>query len=185
MAKFTVNFTHSAGTFKSLAHMQYDLFCRKNRVVRSIIALGMFVVGVIYLERWWSYVLIAYGAFLATGKYNQANRTARKLSEAVETSKMGYPASKFIFEEDRLRVIALPSKEELDPLKYEEIKKIGQDKDYYYIFRDEYGGYVIPKAELGDREEEFVSFLKEKANRYIMSKYTPPIVRLIDKIRNK
>ena len=38
MAAFDITMKHTEESLEALAHMQYDLFCRSNRVVRTILA---------------------------------------------------------------------------------------------------------------------------------------------------
>ena len=40
----------------------------------------------------------------------------------------------------------------------------------YYIFRTEFGGYMIPKSELGDKSDEFQRFIEKKTGKLFVSK---------------
>ena len=46
--------------------------------------------------------------------------------------------------ENHLEVYSLP-KNTRDTLAYNEFEKLGEDRDYFYLFRDSYGGYMVPK----------------------------------------
>lgn len=180
---FKVNFTHSEETFKALAHMQYDLFCKRNLVARTLVALACLGVSVIYLDRWWAYILIVYGVYLATGRYNQANHTARKLVKGIQDAHLPFPSSSYFFEEDRMRVISRPDGDALTPLMYDKIVRLGKDNLYYYLFPNEHGGYMIPKEALGDKEQEFTDFMTEKTGQIFCTKRTPPVRRFIQYIK--
>ena len=182
---YSIKFQHNEDTFKSLAHMQYDLFCKKNYIARTIIALLCMVFGVLNMDRWWAYLLLAYGAFLATGKYNQSNYTAKKLIDGIKKANLPFPSSRYVFEEKKMRVISLPDKEELSPLNYSEVAKLGKDKDYYYIFRDEHGGYMIPREKLGTNDDNFAEFIQEKTGQIIISRHTPPYRTMLQKWKKR
>ena len=182
---FTVKFTHNEETFRSLSHMQYDLFCRRNLIARTVIGFICICIGVLKLENWWSYLLIVYGVYLITGKYNQANHTAKKLADGIKEAKLQFPSSKYIFEDRIMRVVSQPDGEELTGLYYSDVMKLGQDRDYFYIFRNSSGGYMIPRASLGDREDEFIDFIKDRTGQIIYSKYTPPYKKMLASLKKK
>ena len=182
---FDIKMAHSEDTFRALSHMQYDLFCTRNLILRTIIGLAAIGFGVYKLGNWWAYLLIAYGAFQLTGKYSQANHTVRKLVNSIEESKMPFPSSEYLFEEHKMRVISTADNEELSPVYYKDILKLGQDKDYYYIFPNSSGGYMIPRVQLLGHENEFIAFLKSKTGQTIFSKFTPPVVATIEQFRKK
>ena len=52
MDKFEVEMQHTEESLQALSHMQYDLFCTKNRVVRSVLSLGFVILGVVYFSHW-------------------------------------------------------------------------------------------------------------------------------------
>ena len=54
----------------------------------------------------------------------------------------------------------------------------------YYLFRDQYGGYMIPKAALGDRENEFRRFVEEKTGKKFIRRWTP-LRRLMNCLRKR
>ena len=41
MAAFDITMKHTEESLEALAHMQYDLFCQKNRIVRTLLSAGM------------------------------------------------------------------------------------------------------------------------------------------------
>lgn len=173
---------------KALSHMQYDLFCKTNYVVRSLLSIGCVIFGVYHLESWWAYLLIAYGAFLFTGKYNQSNHTVKKIIQGINDSGIDFPSSEFVFTEDTFKVYALPECEETEAIPYPQIERIGMDASNFYIFRNKSGGYVIPRSNFSENEKEFKEFLKEKSGQIIFTKHTPPVRKMIyniKKIRRK
>lgn len=154
--QFTVEMQHSRETLTGLAHMQYDLFNFRNRVSRTLIAIAVVGMGVINMPAWWSYLLMAYGGYLLTARYNSANRVVSKTIGAIEASGLGYPRTRFEFEKTYFRAVALPDPQESDkPIRYADLAGLGEDSRYFYLFRDNFGGYVIAKEKLGKRTEEF------------------------------
>lgn len=170
MVFYEAHIKHTEETLTALAHMQYDLFCTGNRIGRTAVAAGLFVFGALNYTQWWGLLLIAYGSYLISSKYAAANRTAKKLAQQIKESGGEYPSSKYIFEENRMRIITLPNNSELDPLPYSEVVGLGADLYNYYIFRTEFGGYMIPKSELGDKSEEFRRFIEKKSGKLFVSK---------------
>ena len=173
MVHYNVTMQHSEQTFEKLAHMQYDLFCKSNLIVRTMLGIGAVIFGIVNLSAWWGVLLIAYGSYLATGKYNSANHTAHKLARQVKESGMDFPASRYVFRENSVEVIPLPENANSVPLVYTEIHRLGEDHEYFYMFRDQYGGYMIPKAELGEKTGEFRSFLEKKAGQSFKAQMAP------------
>ena len=43
MVHYNVTMQHSEQTFEKLAHMQYDLFCKSNLIVRTLLGMARFV----------------------------------------------------------------------------------------------------------------------------------------------
>jgi hypothetical protein len=165
---FVIETELSHSRLTGLAHMQYDLFCVKNRISRTLVAIGAIGTGALYMPAWWSFLLIAYGGYLLTGRYNQANHTVNQVEKTIEASGLGYPRDRLEFTPSCLRIIPQPAKnEEITVLRYRDIFGIGEDGENYYIFRDRFGGYVVPKEELGDREQEFRDFLENVSDKHI------------------
>ena len=84
-----------------------------------------------------------------------------------------------------MEVISLPEETPLGkPLAYAEVARLGEDREYFYIFRDRYGGYMIPKAALGEREDAFRDFLEEKTAQSFQGR-SAPVVRLLRRLRRR
>lgn len=180
MVYYNVSMQHTDETFEKLAHMQYDLFCKSNLIVRSLLGMGAVILGIVNFNSWWGVLLIAYGSYLASGKYNSANHTARKLSKQIRESGMPFPASRYVFRDEALEVIPLPENANGEPLVYSEIHRLGEDGEYFYLFRNQFGGYMIPKEELGEKEKDFRLFMEQKTNQSFQSTMAP-IVKLLRK----
>ena len=110
MDKFEVEMQHTEESLQALSHMQYDLFCTKNRVVRSVLSLGFVILGVVYFSHWWGVLAIAYGCYLTTSTYASANRTAHKLTAQIKAAGTGFPGSRFLFDNDGMHIRPLPEK---------------------------------------------------------------------------
>jgi len=178
MVHFNVTMQHTEQTIEKLAHMQYDLFCKSNLVGRTALGMGAVVFGIVNLQAWWGVLLIAYGSYLVTGKYNASNHTAHKICKQIKESGMDFPASRYVFREKSVEVIPLPENANGVPLVYKEIHRLGEDMENFYMFRDQYGGYVIPKSELGEREAAFRAFLEKKTGQTFRTQMSP-LLRLL------
>ena len=171
---FEVKMQHNEDTLVALAHMQYDLFCTRNRVARSFLSVILILIALLYGGgNWWSLLIIAYACYLTTTTYASSNHTAHKLAEQLKASKMPFPSSRYLFGKDAMQIITLPDGEQLDPLPYSQVLQLGEDFKAYYLFRDQYGGYRIPKEELGEQEEEFRKFVQGKTGKKFIRRLTP------------
>ena len=185
MIHYNVTMQHNEKTFERLAHMQYDLFCKGNQMARTIISGVALVAGVLNFQQWWGCLLLVYGSYMASSKYASANHTAHKLIKAIKDTGMEFPQSRYVFRDTAMEVITMPENTSLgDPLMYSEISGLGEDDDYFYIFRDERGGYMMPKKELGKQAESFRSFMEGKTGKYF-DHQVAPIFKLLRKISSK
>lgn len=181
--EYQVEMQHTEKSFEALAHMQYDLFCVGNRVARSLLSLGLVILGVANFSQWWGVLITAYGCYLITSTYSAANHTAHKLTKQLRDNGLDFPASRYVFKKKAMEIISLPEETPLGkPLPYAEIFRLGEDREYFYIFRDRYGGYMIPRAALGEREEAFRAFLEEKTDQIFLGR-SAPVIRLLRRMR--
>ena len=185
MPIFQATIQHDEKTFESLAHMQYDLFCKSNRVGRTILSIVSILTGIANSEAWWGLLAIAYGCYLMTSTYSAANHTAHKLAKQIREAGMNFPASRYEFTEDGMYIISLPDeKSPGDSLAYSDFYQLGEDREYFYIFRDQYGGYMVPKSELDEKQEDFRVFIQQKTGQRFRSRMAP-VVKLIRLIQDR
>ena len=175
---YEIKMQHTEESFEALSHMQYDLFCGKNRIDRTIISLAFMVIGVVHFMQWWGILMVAYGCYLTTSTYVSSNRAAHKLSEQIKSSGAVFPSSSYVFGEREMEILCLPERKKEGVMPYSKICRMGEDGKYFYIFRDEYGGYMIPKEALGDDLAEFRGFLEKKTGQEIRGSRVP-VVRLM------
>jgi len=174
METFEVEMRHDRQSLTALAHMQYDLFCQRNRAARGLLSLTLIVIAIFYGGgSWWSLLLIAYACYLTTSTYASSNRTARRIADQLEQTGQPLPASRYIFEKSKIRILDLNSGEELDPVPYGEIFGLGEDRDALYLFRSQYGGYRVPKEALGEREDSFRRFVEGRTGKLFIRRLTP------------
>ena len=129
----------------------------------------------------WGIFLLIYGIYLMTSAYASSNHTVRKLVAQIEASGKGYPSSKYRFEDKRIAITFRPGKndeEELSPVAYGELLKLGEDSKYYYLFPNPHGGYCIPKSLLGGRQKEFSAFIEGKTGKRFQRRRPSPLRRL-------
>lgn len=161
---YIITMRHDEKTLMALSHMQYDLFCTRNYIVRSILAMAAILVGGWYFKQIWGILLLAYGTYLLTSTYASANHTARKLIAAIQANGGSFPSSRYFFEDRHIRILYHPGEsdeEELDPVGYGAVQKLGEDRAYLYLFTSDRGGYMIPKKALGDDESGFREFIRQ------------------------
>ena len=180
METFEAEMRHDRDSLTALSHMQYDLFCQRNRMARGFLSLTLIVIAILYGGgSWWSLLIIAYACYLTTSTYASSNRTARRIADQLEQAGQPLPASRYIFEKNRIRIIDLNSGEELDPVAYGDILGLGEDRDALYLFRSQYGGYRIPKEALGGQEDAFRRFVQNKTGQLFIRRLTP-----LNRVRN-
>jgi len=180
METFEVEMRHDRQSLTALSHMQYDLFCQRNRMARGFLSLTLIVIAIFYGGgSWWSLLIIAYACYLTTSTYASSNRTARRIADQLEQAGQPLPASRYIFEKNKMRIIDLNSGEELEPMAYGDVFGLGEDRDALYLFRSQYGGYRVPKEALGEREDTFRRFIQNKTGQLFIRRLTP-----LNRVRN-
>ena len=181
MPSFDVTMKHSEDSLFALAHMQYDLFCTRNFIARNLLSAALILLGAYFMSRVWGVFLILYGIYLMTSTYASANHTVRKLIAQIEASGRGYPSSRYRFEEKRIAITFHPGQkdeEELAPVSYGDLIKLGEDGRYFYLFPNPHGGYCIPKGLLNGKQKEFAVFLEEKTGKRFQRRRPSPLRRL-------
>ena len=182
MIYYQATMRHDEKTFQALAHMQYDLFCRKNLVMRTVIGIAAMGAGIVNFSQWWGVLLIVYGSYLTSSKYAQANHTANKLVKGIREAGLEFPVSRYLFRENAMEIITMPENTSLgDPLMYDSVRKLGEDADYFYLFRDQFGGYMIPKKEMGKEVDDFRFFIEQKTGKVFQTQIAP-VFKLLRKI---
>ncbi len=172
--EFSCEMQHTPESFKRLAHMQYDLFCTGNLVIKSIIGFFCLINGVTHMDAWWGVLLAVYGYYLLNTRYASSNHTANKLTARLEAANLPFPASRFCFYDDRMDIIPLPDGSgEVSSLSYGDFFRMAEDTDHIYIFRNQFGGYMIPKAQIGGNDAVFRRFLREKTGQTVQKKTSP------------
>lgn len=181
MPRYDIRFEHTEESLTALSHMQYDLFCTRNFVARSLLSFAAILLGAYWLSRVWGGLLMLYGIYLMTSTYASSNHTVRRLVEQIRASGKGFPSSRYRFEDKRLLITFHPGLEdeaELEPVGYRELVKLGEDRSYFFLFPNPHGGYCIPKAALGDRERDFAAFLEERSGLRFYRRRPSPLARL-------
>ncbi len=186
MSRFEVTMTHTEESLTALAHMQYDLFCTRNFLARNIVSIAVIIIGTMNFSQFWGIVLVAYGAYLMTSTYSSSNYTVKKLTKAITDSGKGFPSSRYCFTEKGIEIIFHPGQKDeeiLTPVGYGDIIKLGEDKDYYYLFPTSTGGYSIPKKELGENQKSFAQFIEVKTGKRFYWRRPTPMQRIRDWLR--
>lgn len=185
--KYKFLFTHTEESIRTLSIMQYKLFETKIRIIRDITAAVVLIAGVLSIPSWWAALLICYGSFLITGKYNTPRRKADKLIKAMNEANAAFPSSRYGFDEYGIHIFETKRNKEEDVLPYKDIYGLGEDKEYLFFFRDRYGGYMISKKDLEEKEgiiylENFKEYIESRTNKkFIKSKI--PILMFFEKLK--
>lgn len=184
MSEFDVTMKHTEESLEALSHMQYDLFCKRNKVVRTLISVAAILLGVIYHDSWWSILVIAYGCYMTTSTYASANRTAHKIAGQIKAAGVDFPGSEYHFSDNGIHITPLPEKSGSEFLPYSKVFGLGEDFHYYYIFRDQYGGYMIPKEQLDENCVPFRNFIERKTGKSFILRRAP-LAKLRARLRQK
>ena len=78
MDQYDITMEHNEDSLIALSHMQYDLFCTRNFIARSLLSLVAIAVGAVYFSRFWGIALVAYGAYLMTSTYKIGRASCRE-----------------------------------------------------------------------------------------------------------
>ena len=126
MDRYDITMEHNEDSLVALSHMQYDLFCTRNFIARSLLSLVAIAVGAVYFSRFWGIALVAYGAYLMTSTYSASNHTAKKLTETIEASGKGFPSSRYGFTDKGIEITFHPGKpdEEKERIAEELLKQL-------------------------------------------------------------
>ena len=187
-ARFEVTMTHTEESLTALSHMQYDLFCTRNYIARNLLSIAVIVIGAINFSHFWGIALVAYGGYLMTSTYSASNHTVKKLVESITASGKGFPASRYRFTAKGIEITFHPGEkdeEALTPIGYGDILKLGEDATYFYLFPTSRGGYCVPKTALGEKKEEFRSFVEGKTGQRFYWRRPSPLQRLRDWLRRR
>lgn len=153
-------------------------------ITRTILSILLIAAGIVNFTQWWGILLAAYGCYLTTSTYSSANHTAHRLAEQIKNSGMPFPSSRYEFSDDHIEIYVLPAGKKEVSLRYTDFDKLGEDQRFFYLFRDSYGGYMIPKEELGDEKEvtAFREFLEQKSGKTVCRK-TIPLLRAMQMVK--
>ena len=159
--KFTVTMQHDEDSLVlALTFMQYRLGADMGFVLIKAVLLSLLSVFCLMPG-----LLVMFSGLI--------NRTAHRITDQLKAAGLPFPASEYSFDGVAMHIVSLPEREESEPLPYGKMLQLGEDFKAYYIFRDQYGGYMIPKAALGGREEEFRRFVQEKTGKLFIRRWTP------------
>lgn len=185
---FDVKMTHSEDSLYAVSHMQYDLFCTRNYIARRILSAALILTGAYFYSHVWGLMLIAYGSYLLTSTYSASNHEVKKLLDRIHSTGEGFPSSRYQFGEKKLEIIYHPGKKDetkLDPVSYSAIIKLGEDRNYFFLFPHSQGGYCVPKEKLGEEEEAFRNFVENKTGQHFYRRRPTPLQRLREWMRKR
>ena len=187
-AVFDTKMKHSEESLLALSHMQYNLFCTRNFVARSILSAALLMIGAYNFRQVWGLMLIAYGSYLMTSKYSASNHQVKKLCDGLKSAGEDFPSSRYVFGNDEIEIVYRPGKkdeEKLEPVAYGKVLKLGEDAEYFYLFPHSQGGYCIPKKTLGEKEDAFRDFVEKKTGQRFYRRRPSPLQRLMEWMKRR
>lgn len=185
---FDIKMKHSEESLLALSHMQYNLFCTRNFVARSILSAVLLMIGAYNYRHVWGLMLIAYGSYLMTSKYSASNHQVKKLTDGIKKAGEEFPSSRFVFGEEKIEITFHPGKkdeEKLDPVSYGKLIRLGEDAEYFFLFPHAQGGYCIPKKALGEKEDAFRDFVEKKTGQRFYRRRPSPMQRLMEWMKKR
>ena len=188
MTRFEITMQHNEESLYALAHMQYDLFCTRNFIAKSLLSLSLIVLGAYFFSRVWGIFLLAYGCYLITSTYSASNYQVRKLLGQLKAAGQPLPSSRYRFEDTGIAITYHPGREdeeELAPVSYRAILRLGEDGKYYFLFPSDRGGYCIPKDSLGEERKAFAAFVEEKTGQRFYRRRPTPLQRLREWLKRR
>ncbi|MCD8225119.1 MAG: hypothetical protein LUC99_09815 [Clostridiales bacterium] len=183
MIYFETEIKHTDKTLEALARMQYNLFNAKTKIFWQIASVVLVFIGVLNFSAYWGILVAAAGCYMLTNIYAIPSHTAHQVSDQLKNSGMAYPHSRYRFLENEMEIASLPSGQRDGSLTYADVCKLGEDLQYFYLFRKDSGGYMISKTALGDKSASFRSFIEQKTGLYFSRGI--PIVRFIRFLKRK
>lgn len=169
-------FEHSEESIRYLSRMQQDLFHGRIQTFRRMFGILSLIFAVCSMPHWWAFLFVFYGSFLLTGRYREADRRARKICRMIKESGQRFPCSRYRFQADGMHVFSMPENQEEALILYADVRRIAEDSKYFYVFRDAYGGYCIPKEAEGEKARAFRAFLEEKTGQKFLAPRIPALV---------
>ena len=186
--RFDVKMKHSEESLLALSHMQYNLFCTRNFVARSILSAALLMVGAYNFRHVWGLMLIAYGSYLMTSKYSASNHQVKKLTDRFKAAGEDFPSSRYQFFDKQIEITFRPGKKDEDklaPLPYDKLLKLGEDPRFFFLFPHSQGGYCIPKKALGESEDAFRSFVETKTGLRFYRRRPSPLQRVMEWMKKR
>ena len=186
--RFDVKMKHSEESLLALSHMQYNLFCTRNFVARSILSATLLMVGAYNFRHVWGLMLIAYGSYLMTSKYSASNHQVKKLTDGFKAAGEEFPSSRYQFFDKQIEITFRPGKKDEDklpPLPYDKLLKLGEDPQFFFLFPHSQGGYCIPKKALGESEDAFRSFVETKTGLRFYRRRPSPLQRVMEWMKKR
>ena len=139
MALYQAKMKHSAATITQLMITRYNTFQYGKKVIRFVIALILIGYG-LYGDNTLFMPMVC--LFIGCVMVANLNQAPKSLAKAVIRQMGGqFPESHYEFEKNAFRFHA-----EADPVPYQKLIRLVEDKQYLYLYVSEDSGYMVDKA---------------------------------------
>lgn len=158
MAVYTARINHSEDTVKTMARAQYESFRPRSYYVMlclslALLAAALFIAG---MGQGLKILCLAAGSFTLVS----LDAPARQLgAQVVKSLKGKFPRMEYGFGEASVQ---LTGDTNVQSLGYNEIIRLYEDRDYFYLFIENRSAYMLDRSTVKPEQEGFKAFLQEK-----------------------
>lgn len=171
---------HDTATVKRLSAVQFRTFSAARRFVLYALSLVLilFGFGLIYdLGSPWRYIPLAFGCILFVNVGTFAGLKADRTLHAIRQQGGQFPCTKMVFGDSSIRITEEGSKSH--SMKYTDILRLAEDREYYYLFVTTEAAYMVPKEQIRDNPA-FRTHLEQKSKKQFSRPFGLLSVRLRD-----
>lgn len=155
---------HDTASVKRLSVVQFNTFSAGRRYALYALALLLILFGFGLIYDFGTparYFFLAPGCILLVNVGASAGLKADKTLAAIRRQGGRFPCTKMLFGDSSIRITEEDSKSRT--MKYGDILRLAEDREYYYLFVSTEAAYMVPKNQLHD-SDAFRKHLMRKTN---------------------
>ena len=159
---------HNRESIKLLAKAQYNLFSARTRN-------GLYLLSLLFIQLGFgavydfgptlSYVFLAMGCIMLVNIGATASAKAERTVQDIQNHGGHFPVVKMLFRNSSFDVVE--NKGAVRTLQYCDLLRLGEDRNFYYLFETTEEGYMVPKAQI--KNSQFRSRLEAAAGQKFVS----------------